>query len=83
MRALLFVAATAAAGQDPVFEYASSALADNMPVGGGELVANVWANSSDGSVGLLLARSDSVSGYHQPMKLMRLRLALDPSPFKA
>eukprot|EP01052_Picozoa_sp_SAG31_P034324 SAG31_NODE_3997_length_3678_cov_2.098351_2_plen_658_part_00 len=54
----------------------------NMPVGNGEVVANVWVDSvRGGSVALLLGRSDVFTGMHQPLKLGRLRIELDPNPF--
>ena len=55
----------------------------NMPVGNGELVANVWVDGvRNGSLALLLGRSDVFSGNVQPLKLGRLRLSLDPNPFE-
>jgi hypothetical protein len=58
--------------------------ADNMPVGNGKLVANVWVDGMhNGSLALLLGRSDVFSEWAQPMKLGRLRLLLDPNPFTA
>ena len=54
----------------------------NIPVGNGEVVANVWVDGvRDGSLALLLGRSDVFSGNVQPLKLGRLRIELEPNPF--
>ena len=56
--------------------------ANNMPVGNGELVANVWVDMvNNGSLALLLGRSDAFSGDVQPMKVGRIRVELSPNPF--
>lgn len=53
-----------------------------MPVGNGEIVANVWVDGvANGSLALLFGRSDAFSGDGQPMKLSRLRIELQPNPF--
>ena len=56
-------------------------VADNQPVGNGEVVANVWAEN--GTLALLLGRSDVFSGFVQPLKLGRVLLSFDPDPFAA
>ena len=67
---------------NPVYNGTSkTGIANNHPVGNGELVANVWAENS--TVGLLLGRSDVFSGYLQPLKLGRVLLTFDPDPFAA
>eukprot|EP01047_Picozoa_sp_COSAG01_P061945 COSAG01_NODE_7802_length_3052_cov_1.950220_1_plen_632_part_00 len=56
--------------------------AQNMPVGNGEVVANVWVDGvRNGSLALLLGRSDVFSGMAQPLKLGRLRIELEPNPY--
>jgi hypothetical protein len=56
----------------------------NMPVGNGEVVANVWVDGvRNGSLALLLGRSDVFSGDVQPLKLGRLRVELEPNPFSS
>ena len=57
----------------------TSHIANNHPVGNGELVANVWAEGS--TIGLMLGRSDVFSSYMQPLKLGRVLLSFDPDPF--
>lgn len=59
----------------------TSHVANNHPVGNGELVANVWAENS--TIGLLLGRSDVFTSYVQPLKLGRLLLSFAPDPFVA
>lgn len=51
---------------------------DNMPIGNGETVANVWVDATNGSLAILLGRSDSLSGYHKALKVGRARVVLDP-----
>jgi hypothetical protein len=65
---------------DPRFEQTSpNGVANNHPVGNGEVVANVWAENS--TIGLLLGRSDVFSGYVAPLKLGRVLLSFEPDPF--
>ena len=57
--------------------------AQNMPVGNGEVVANVWVDGvRNGSVALLFGRSDVFTGDVQAVKLGRLRIELEPNPFR-
>ena len=65
----------------PSFDTPSAAIADNMPIGNGELVANIWVNASDGSLSVLLGRSDAWSSLAMPIKVGRLKLLVHPSPF--
>lgn len=55
---------------------------DSMPIGNGDLAANVWTESN-GDVVLLLAKSDAWNESGQPVKLGRVRLKLTPNPFAA
>lgn len=53
---------------------------DSMPVGNGDIAANVWTEQS-GDLVVLVAKSDSWAENGQLMKLGRVRVHLDPSPF--
>jgi alpha-L-fucosidase 2 len=53
---------------------------DSMPIGNGDLAANVWTEQS-GDILLLLAKSDAWSENAQLLKLGRVRVKLDPNPF--
>ena len=67
---------------NPRFDRTSrNGVADNQPVGNGEVVANVWAEN--GTLALLLGRSDVFSGFVQPLKLGRVLLSFQPDPFAA
>jgi hypothetical protein len=64
---------------DPTFASPSTVgPVDNMPVGTGETAANVWVDAGNGSLAILLGRSDSLSGYHEALKVGRIRLVIDP-----
>jgi hypothetical protein len=66
---------------NPSFHQTSrNGVADNQPVGNGEVVANVWAENS--TLGLLLGRSDVFSGFAAPLKLGRVLLNFQPNPFE-
>jgi hypothetical protein len=53
-----------------------------MPVGNGEVVGNVYVDGTDnGSLAILLGRSDVFTGAVQPLKLGRVRIRFDPNPF--
>jgi len=65
----------------PRFNLPSTNLADNLPIGNGEFVANVWVNASDGDLVVLLGRSDTFSSLAMSYKLGRIRLQFRPSPF--
>jgi hypothetical protein len=53
---------------------------DSMPVGNGDLAANVWAEQN-GDILILLAKSDSWAENCQLLKLGRVRVHLEPNPF--
>jgi alpha-L-fucosidase 2 len=53
---------------------------DSMPIGNGDLAANVWTEKN-GDIVLLLAKADAWSGLGQLLKLGRVRVHLDPNPF--
>src|SRR5580658_6071643 len=53
---------------------------DSMPIGNGDLAANVWTEQN-GDIVLLIAKSDTWSENGELLKPGRIRLALDPNPF--
>lgn len=53
---------------------------DSLPVGNGDLAANVWTETN-GDVVILLAKNDAWSDTGSIVKLGRVRLHLEPSPF--
>ncbi len=53
---------------------------DSMPIGNGDLAANVWTEQ-DGSLVVLLAKSDAWTELGKLVKLGRLRLSMVPNPF--
>ena len=53
---------------------------DSMPIGNGDLAANVWTESN-GDLILLLAKSDAWSEQGKILKLGRIRIGLMPNPF--
>jgi len=53
---------------------------DSMPIGNGDLAANVWTEQN-GDLVLLLAKSDAWSENGQLLKLGRVRLSITPNPF--
>ena len=68
---------------NPIFNSPShSGPADNMPVGNGEVVGNIYVDSvNNGSLAILLGRSDVFTGEVQPLKLGRVRIGFQPNPF--
>jgi hypothetical protein len=53
---------------------------DSMPIGNGDLSADVWTESN-GDIVILLAKPDAWIQTGQLVKLGRLRIKLDPNPF--
>jgi hypothetical protein len=53
---------------------------NSLPIGNGDLAANVWTESN-GDIVLLLAKADAWSENGQLLKLGRVRIKLDPNPF--
>ncbi|MGN6369199.1 MAG: DUF5703 domain-containing protein [Phycisphaerae bacterium] len=53
---------------------------DSMPIGNGDLAANVWTESN-GDLLLLVAKSDAWTETGKPVKLGRIRVKLSPNPF--
>src|SRR5579863_3532182 len=53
---------------------------DSMPVGNGDLAANVWTEPN-GDLVLLVSKADAWSELNKPLKLGRIRVRLTPNPF--
>lgn len=53
---------------------------DSMPIGNGDLAANVWTEQN-GDLVLLLAKSDAWTELGKLVKLGRVRISLKPNPF--
>jgi len=67
---------------DVVWNSPSENAAGSMPIGDGELVANVWVEKATGDLLFLIGRTDSLSEVSRMLKLGRVRVHFDPSPFK-
>jgi alpha-L-fucosidase 2 len=53
---------------------------DSMPIGNGDLAANVWTEQN-GDLILLVAKSDAWSEMGKLLKLGRIRIHIEPNPF--
>jgi hypothetical protein len=53
----------------------------SMPLGNGDVALNVWTEQN-GDIVLLIAKSDAWSENGQLLKLGRVRVSLEPNPFK-
>jgi hypothetical protein len=53
---------------------------DSMPIGNGDIAANVWTEQN-GDLVMLLAKADAWTELGKLVKLGRLRIHLDPNPF--
>lgn len=53
---------------------------DSMPIGNGDLAANVWTESN-GDLVLLVSKSDAWTGMGKLVKLGRVRIQLTPNPW--
>ncbi len=53
---------------------------DSMPIGNGDLAANVWTEQN-GDLVLLVAKADALTEWGQLVKLGRVRVQLSPNPF--
>lgn len=83
----LVLAASAASAAPPdldrydlVWSTPSGSAAGSMPIGNGTFGANVWVDER-GDLLLLLSRTDAWSETDRLLKLGRVRIHLDPSPF--
>ena len=56
--------------------------AGSMPIGNGEVVLNVWVEQKTGDLLFYIARTDALSEISRFLKLGRVRVHLEPSPFK-
>ncbi len=65
-----------------VWTSASRDASGSMPIGNGELGANVWAEP-DGDLVFYLSRTDAWSENARLLKLGRIRVSLAPNPFLA
>jgi hypothetical protein len=94
IRILLFAASNAALGIGPAYAAANSTVSindvrwdtlgqnenDSMPIGNGDLAANVWTEQN-GDLVLLVAKSDAWTETGKLVKLGRVRVHLTPNPF--
>ena len=69
-----------AAGNDVTWTTLGTNENDSMPIGNGDLAANVW-NEQNGDIVLLIAKSDSWTESGDLVKLGRVRVQLTPNPF--
>src|ERR1700677_1422661 len=53
---------------------------DSMPIGNGDLAANVWTEQN-GDLVLLVAKADAWTELGKLVKLGRVRIQLTPNPF--
>ena len=67
-------------GYDVIWTAVGTNENDSMPIGNGDLAANVWTEQT-GDLVLLLAKSDAWAGSGDLLKLGRLRIHLQPNPF--
>lgn len=54
---------------------------DSMPLGNGNTALNVWTEA-DGQIAFYIARSDAWSGIGRLLKVGRMRLRIEPNPFR-
>ena len=50
----------------------------NLPLGNGDVAANVWIDSDSGDLLVYIAKSDAFDQNAQPIKVGRLRYSFDP-----
>lgn len=68
--------------QDVVWTTPSKDAAGSMPIGNGEVVLNVWVEEATGDLVFYVARTDAVSEISRYLKLGRVRVHFESSPFK-
>ncbi|MCW5941457.1 MAG: SDR family oxidoreductase [Fimbriimonadaceae bacterium] len=56
--------------------------AGSMPIGNGEVVLNVWVEADTGDLLFYVARTDALSEISRFLKLGRVRVHFEPSPWK-
>jgi hypothetical protein len=74
------VAAQDLAFYNPVWESPSQNASESLPLGGGDVGMNVWVE--DGAVYFYFSRSGTFCEDNTVLKLGRVRLELEPNPFK-
>ncbi len=67
---------------DVIWNSPSQDAAGSMPIGNGEVVLNVWVEDKTGDILFYIARTDALSELSRFLKLGRVRVHFDPSPFK-
>lgn len=82
-----FIVNTAIAQQEEIDKYnvkwntPSENSAGSMPLGNGELGANLWVEKN-GDLLFYLSRTDAISEANRLMKMGRIRVSLSPNPFR-
>lgn len=67
---------------DVIWKTPSLDAAGSMPIGNGEVVLNAWVEDKTGDLLFYIARSDALSEISRILKLGRIRVHMEPSPFK-
>lgn len=68
-------------GFDEIWTTPSKDAAGSMPIGNGEVVLNVWVEDKTGDLLFYIGRTDSLSEISRMLKLGRVRIHQEPSPF--
>lgn len=71
----------ALARDEVVWTTPSKDSAGSMPIGNGEVVLNVWVEEGTGDLMILIGRTDALSEISRILKLGRIRIHFDRSPF--
>lgn len=66
---------------DVVWDSPSKDSAGSMPLGNGEVTLNAWVEAGTGDLLILIGRTDSHSEIGRVLKVGRLRISMDASPF--
>lgn len=72
--------ASRAAAYDVKWNTLGSSEKDSLPLGNGDIAANVWTEQN-GDIVLLVAKADAWTELGKLVKLGRIRIHLDPNPF--
>jgi len=75
-----FAQAPSVAGNDVAWTTLGHNENASMPIGNGDLAANVWTEQN-GDLVLLVSKADAWSELNKPLKLGRVRVQLTPNPF--
>jgi hypothetical protein len=67
---------------DVTWKSPSKDASGSMPIGNGEVCLNVWVEDTTGDLLFYIARSDSLSEISRVLKLTRVRVHMDSSPFR-